>query len=94
MQTLNRTIECTECGCLSFPDATLCPRCGAKYIKKVESNYYRDVNNVPSEFSMSKFNDVNELMWWSSYQFSCPIHGNISVKASVISPSIKCPFCH
>ena len=93
-KTLNRMIQCAECGCISFPDATICPKCGAKYIKKLEDSDCIDIMGADYDPSISRFDNVNELSWWSHYNFTCPIHGNINIKATVISRSIKCPFCH
>jgi len=92
-KTLSRTIECKICGCISFPDATLCPKCGARYEKKLEVDDCIDISTVSNDRLISRGDDANNLIWWSHYKFNCHIHGNINVEASVISPSIKCPFC-
>ncbi|MFC1846033.1 hypothetical protein ACFLYM_01285 [Chloroflexota bacterium] len=91
--TLSRTIECKKCGCISFPDATLCPKCGARYEKKLEVTDFIDLYTIPNGTAVSGFGDFNDVILWSHYQFNCPIHGNISVEASVIATSVKCPFC-
>ena len=31
MQIINKTVQCSECGCIAFPDAIHCPKCGASY---------------------------------------------------------------
>ena len=92
-KTLSRTIECKKCGCISFPDATICPKCGARYDKKLNVTDCIDIFTISDDLTVSEFNEVDKLIWCSHYQFTCPVHGSINIEASVISPAIKCPFC-
>jgi len=31
MQAVRDNVQCSRCGCISLPDATRCPKCGASY---------------------------------------------------------------
>lgn len=31
MRLVNKTKQCSQCGCISFPDSKHCPKCGKSY---------------------------------------------------------------
>ena len=47
MQIINKTVRCSECGCIALPDAIKCPKC---------SNTYRK----PEATCMSKIKTYNQ----------------------------------
>lgn len=34
MKTLNKTVKCNYCGCLSLADSRSCPKCGSSFAAK------------------------------------------------------------
>ena len=34
MMLINTTRKCSNCGCISFPDSRLCPKCGSSFHSK------------------------------------------------------------
>ena len=93
MQGIKETIECVRCGCIALPDATKCPKCGAHYYESHEGNKAKEIINAIDYISNSGIEDIDTRVIRASYQFICPHHGRVSVKAVVIAPKIKCPFC-
>jgi hypothetical protein len=33
MKLINKTRRCSSCGCISFPDSRVCPKCGKSHIE-------------------------------------------------------------
>jgi uncharacterized OB-fold protein len=33
MKLINQTRRCSSCGCISFPDSRVCPKCGKSHIE-------------------------------------------------------------
>lgn len=93
MQIINKTIQCAECGCIAFPDAIRCPKCGASYregkAKKEMKEIFRNISYFPAQGS----DDSDKTIMKAYYQIICPHHGQVDVKAAVIVPVIKCPIC-
>jgi len=102
MQAVKETIRCIRCGCIALPDANRCPKCGASY-RDPSGNGSREmfidpfdylpqtrvdgvVNNVNLDMSITK-------VIRAYYQLTCPRHGTIHVRATVIGSPVKCPFC-
>ena len=90
MQAVKDTIECSRCGCIALPDATKCPKCGTAYYN---GNGAKEVINAINYLSNPRVEDIDAQVIRASYQFICPRHGRVSVKAMVIASTIKCPFC-
>lgn len=93
MQIINKTIQCTECGCIAFPDAVYCPKCGAGYrenkAKKEIGEIFARIACFPTHVPVDAHKSIVE----TCYQLICPHHGQVDVKTSVVIPTIKCPLC-
>ena len=94
MQIINKTIRCSQCGCIAFPDAMRCPKC---------NNSYRDGRAKAEIREISKSIDYFSTQWWDTtgsttinayYQLTCPHHGQIDIKTAMVLPLKKCPLCH
>jgi RNA polymerase subunit RPABC4/transcription elongation factor Spt4 len=56
MKTLNKTVKCNYCGCLSLADSRSCPKCGSSFVVKENdivllgdsNNQLNEVVQVPS----------------------------------------------
>ena len=91
MQVIKDTVQCSRCGCIALPDATKCPKCGKAYHN---GNGEQEMLDAVSYLSNSQIEGVNtQQVVRASYQFICPQHGRVNVRAMVISSIIKCPFC-
>ena len=95
MQVIKDTVQCSRCGCIALPDATKCPKCGVAYDGNGAKQMIDTIRcfSSPSieEPRMEKDGDVRVIRAY--YQLTCPRHGKIHVKATVIGSPIKCPFC-
>ena len=89
MQAIKETVQCPRCGCIALPDATKCPKCGTTY----NGNRAKDIIDTISYLSNSKIEDAGVQVVRAYYQLTCPYHGKVNVRASVVAPTIKCPFC-
>lgn len=89
MQAIKETVQCSKCGCVTLPDATKCPKCGAAY----DDNGTKGIIDTISYLSNPRIEDANIQVVRAYYQFTCPHHGKVSVRATVIGSTIKCPFC-
>ena len=95
MQVIKDTVRCSRCGCIALPDATKCPKCGAAY----DGNGAKEMIDTVSYFSspgmekprIETDDDIRVIRAY--YQLTCPRHGRIHVRATVIGSPIKCPFC-
>ncbi len=93
LQAIKETVQCSRCGCIALPDATRCPKCGASYHedKTVEFSYTVDkIASKPPSLASTP-DDIRIVR--AHYELQCPYHGKVRVKASVVSPSMRCPFC-
>lgn len=95
MQVIKDTVQCSRCGCIALPDATKCPKCGTAYNENGAKQMIDTIRcfSSPSieEPMMEKDGDVRLIRAY--YQLTCPRHGKIHVRATVIGSPIKCPFC-
>jgi hypothetical protein len=90
MQIINKTVQCSVCGCIAFPDAKYCPKCGTSYkANKVRSEYFAGI----SFFEKPEPVETNELVMKAHCQFICPYHGQINTSTVILVSSIKCPLC-
>ena len=90
MQIMKDTVQCSNCGCIALPDATKCPKCGAPY----DRNGTREIIGPIPYLSTSGIEEDGGIQVIRAYyQLTCPRHGKIYVKATVIGSPIKCPFC-
>ncbi len=83
MSAIKELVGCPKCGCVILPDAVKCPNCGTAYIENDSIDYS----------SKSKMKKVGIETVIAYYQFICPQHGKINVKATVTPPTLRCPFC-
>jgi len=90
MQAIKDMVRCSKCGCIALPDATKCPKCGASY----DRNGRREIIDPVTCFSSPSMeeNDYIQVIR-AYYQLTCPRHGKVHVRATVIGSPIKCPFC-
>ena len=93
MQIINKTVQCTECGCIAFPDAIHCPKCGASYRETKRKSEISEVVKRITCFSLQEPADASKSIIETYYQLICPHHGQVDVKASVAIPTVKCPLC-
>jgi|GEM_PF-389594 hypothetical protein len=93
LQVLDETVQCAKCGCLVLPDAARCPKCGAKYQegKSVEANHRTAPATSRPANPDPLFHHVRVVH--AHYDLDCPYHGKVRIKATVVSPSVRCPFC-
>jgi DNA-directed RNA polymerase subunit M/transcription elongation factor TFIIS len=93
MQIINKTIQCPECGCIAFPDAIHCPRCGASYrgrnVKVETREIFKNISHLPTQGP----DDIDKTMMKAYFQLICPHHGQIDIKTAAIVPVMKCPLC-
>jgi hypothetical protein len=93
MQTINKTVQCSECGCIAFPDATYCPKCGASYRNnKTQKQIAEKLQNIVDFSTPDTFN-ANQSILEACCQFICPHHGQINIRTTISIPSAKCPLC-
>ena len=101
MQAVKETVRCTRCGCLALPDANKCPKCGANY-RNSNGNDARETFDPFTYLSTARMAgagnsaslDTNIIkVIRAYYQLTCPRHGKIHVRATVIGSPVKCPFC-
>ena len=90
MQIVKDTIQCSRCGCIALPDATKCPKCGASYNGNRAKEIASTISYLPEPTIIE---DNSTRVVRAYYQLTCPRHGKILVKATVIGSPIKCPFC-
>jgi len=89
MRAVKETVQCSRCGCIALPDASKCPRCGTTY----NGNRVKDLMNTVNYFPNPVIEDTDIQVVQAYYQLTCHYHGRVNVKATVIAPTIKCPFC-
>ena len=93
MQIINKTIQCPQCGCIAFPDAIHCPKCGSSYREiKAKAEIKKVFKSIDCLSAQERYNADNTIMK-AYYQLTCPHHGQVDVKAAVIVPVTKCPLC-
>lgn len=87
---VNKILRCSKCGFAIVPDAAKCPRCNAAYYSngRLQLNANAKLHQLKAQ--ETKLN-VQALI--ARYRLTCPCHGRIDIKATVTSPSVKCPFC-
>ena len=90
MQAVKETVRCPRCGCIALPDAIKCPKCGAAYNGNGASGILNTITCLPAPIAQQ---DAVAQVTRAYYQLTCPRHGKIHVRATVISSPIKCPFC-
>ena len=93
MQIINKTVQCSECGCIALPDATYCPKCGTSYRVHKERGNLKEIFGTIGCFSAQRPVDMSKSIIEANYQLICPHHGQVDVKAAVIVPVMKCPLC-
>jgi len=101
MQAVKETIRCIRCGCIALPDANRCPKCGASY-RDPSINAHREMFDPFTYLAPAKIDDVGDnvnpdtsiiKIIRAYYQLTCPRHGTVHVRATVIGSPVKCPFC-
>jgi hypothetical protein len=93
MQIINKTIQCPQCGCIAFPDAIHCPKCGSNYRENKAKTEIKEMLKITNYLSTQGRDNTDNTIMKACYQLTCPHHGQIDVKAAVIVPIIKCPLC-
>lgn len=93
MQIINKTVQCTECGCIAFPDAAYCPKCGASYRENKAKKEITEIFEKISCFSTPDSADASKSIIETYCQLTCPHHGQVDIKTAVVIPTIKCPLC-
>ena len=94
MQIINKTVQCADCGCIAFPDAVYCPKCGASYRGNKEKKEIGEIFERINCFSTQGPLEVSKSIIGTYYQLVCPHHGQVDIRTSVVIPTIKCPLCH
>ena len=87
MQIINKMTQCPQCGCIAFPDAIYCPKCGGNY--RASKEMFKSIASL----SMQEQENADNTVMKAYYQLRCPHHGYIDIKAAVIVPVMKCPLC-
>lgn len=93
MQIINKTVQCSECGCIALPDATYCPKCGTSYRAHKERRDLKEIFGTIGCFSAQRPVDTSKSIIEANYQLICPHHGQVDIRATVIMPTVKCPHC-
>lgn len=89
VENIKELLGCSKCGCLILPDATKCPNCGVVY-NDIGGGSVTDNPCFPSKLKI-KETGVEAIVAY--YHFACPHHGRVHVRATVTTPTIRCPFC-
>lgn len=92
MQAVRTTIRCTRCGCIALPDATKCPKCGEDY-RNPSNTGAKEIIDPFAYLSTTKVDVDGIKIIRAYYQLTCPHHGQVHVRATVIGAPVKCPFC-
>ncbi len=93
LQAIKETVRCSRCGCIALPDASRCPRCGAVYHEDKTIRLSDTMDDTALEsIHRTREPDCIKVVR-ANYQLDCPYHGKVYIKAAVISPSMRCPFC-
>jgi uncharacterized C2H2 Zn-finger protein len=93
MQIINKTIQCPQCGCIAFPDAIHCPKCGSSYRESKAKAEIKEVFKSIDYLSTQGRDNADNTIMKAYYQLICPHHGQVDVRAAVIVPVMKCPLC-
>jgi uncharacterized OB-fold protein len=94
MQIINKMVQCSECGCIAFPDAIYCPKCGMSYREGKAKKEKGEVFEKFSSFAVGAPTDAEQFLKETRYQISCSHRGQvIDIKTVVILPDTKCPLC-
>ena len=90
MQMINKMVQCSECGCIAFPDAIHCPKCGANYREGKTVKEIREVFEKISSFSTPAPVDIKQLVRETCYQLDCPRHSQgVDIKTTVVLSNYK-----
>lgn len=93
LQAIKETAQCSRCGCIALPDATRCPKCGAPYHENRVDELTHTIDHLISK-PVSLLGDPDDVrIVRAHYELDCPHHGKVRIKATVVSPSMRCPFC-
>jgi hypothetical protein len=87
---INKMVQCSECGCIAFPDAIHCPKCGANYREGKTVKEIREVFEKISSFSTPASIDMEQSLKGTCYQFICPHHSQ--VVDIIVMSDVKCPL--
>ena len=93
MQIINKTVQCSECGCIAFPDSINCPKCGASFRMNRNRNGIREIFEKNNCVTIQSPRNERESAVETYYQLPCLHYGHPGIKAIVVLPSAKCPFC-
>ena len=91
MQAIKDTAQCSRCGCIALPDATKCPKCGTAYNGNGAKAMFDTVSYFSSPRVVEEEEDHVQVIR-AYYQLTCPRHGKIHVRATIVGSPIKCPF--
>jgi len=87
--SIKELLGCPKCGCTILPDAIKCPNCGTTYDDNGTGNVVDKITYSPQP----GIREIGIKAIVAYYQFTCPHHGRVNVRATVMAPTIKCPFC-
>lgn len=93
MQSIKELLGCSKCGCIVLPDATKCPNCGTVYDDDRKAHQDNSIGYSPNYSTQPKIKETGIGAIVAYYHFTCPNHGRVNVRASVIAPTLRCPFC-
>lgn len=79
MMLINTTRKCATCGCISFPDAKLCPKCGSSFYSKTNQLVQEPALENTSVIVKHIKDDLLKIIEHKS---------EISINISIV----KCPF--
>jgi hypothetical protein len=93
MQIINKTVRCSECGCIAFPDSMYCPKCGASFRNnKIKRFTFENPEPVKLVSDQEKI-DLNQSIIEAYYELISPHYGQINIRTTFVIPSVKCPQC-
>jgi hypothetical protein len=86
MQIINKTVRCSECGCIAFPDSMYCPKCGASYrnnrISIAEIKNPEPIKVAADQEAIHASQSIIEAYC----ELICPQYGQINIRTTVILP--------
>ena len=86
MQTINQTIRCSECGCISFPDSMYCPKCGASF-RNNKINIARIEKTEPFRvLPDQEITHPDKSMIEAYFELICPQLGQVNIRTTFIIP--------
>ena len=93
MQIINKMVQCSECGCIAFPDAINCPKCGTSYRESKTRKETREIFEKTGCPSPREFMNAGKPFVETYHQLVCPLNREVGIITTVVIPSTKCQLC-